>query len=302
VKRVVELPEAPAFDRAAHRRADLDHLERALDAPETLLLPTWRNLTLVRTERIALVSADAGAELIERADELVWLGELEGRACFGLDLSPVEEPLALPPLQRAGEFQDLRQAGPVLPVTDFGLAAYARGILHWHARHRHCAVCGSPTAPREGGHSRECRDESCRSKHFPRTDPAVIVLVHDGDRCLLGRQARWPAGMYSTLAGFVEPGETMEQAVAREVAEETGVRVAEPRYFRSQPWPFPASLMIGFIARAESREIDLGDDELEDAAWFTREQVQSAREHGFFVPGRFALSGQLIEAFLAGET
>jgi NAD+ diphosphatase len=301
VERVVELPEAPAFDRAAHRRSDLDYLEAALGATDTLLLPTWRNLSFVRAERLALVPAGDAAGLIDRADELVWLGELEGRGCFGLDLSSLEDPLTVPALEQAGEFQDLRQVGAALPAADAGLAAYARGILHWHAHHRHCGVCGSPTAPREGGHSRECRDEACRSKHFPRTDPAVIVLVHDGDRCLLGRPSRAPRGMYSTLAGFVEPGETVEEAVVREVAEETAVRVGEPRYFRSQPWPFPASLMIGFVAEALSREIQLIDDELEDAAWFTREQIRNAQDHGFFVPGRFSIAGQLIDAFLAGE-
>ena len=145
---------------------------------------------------------------------------------------------------------------------------------------------------------RECRDEACRSKHFPRTDPAIIVLVHHGDRCLVGRQSSWPKGMYSTLAGFVEPGESLEQAVAREVHEESGVRITDVRYFRSQPWPFPSSLMLGFIARATTTEIDVQDDELEDARWITREQLREPRAHDFFVPGAFSLSGQLLDAFL----
>jgi NAD+ diphosphatase len=128
------------------------------------------------------------------------------------------------------------------------------------------------------------------------------MLVHDGELCLLGRQQRWPAGMYSTLAGFVEPGETIEEAVAREIMEEAGIAVDDVRYFRSQPWPFPSSLMIGFTARATSREIHLGDDELQDARWVTRQQIRDCRSHGFFVPGPYSLAGQLIEAFLAQET
>lgn len=150
---------------------------------------------------------------------------------------------------------------------------------------------------------RACRNEACAAQHFPRTDPAIIVLVHDGEQCLLGRQKRWPKGMYSTLAGFVEPGETMEEAVAREVEEEAGVRVDDVRYFRSQPWPYPASLMIGFMARATTREIHLGDEELEHAAWFSREQLKEPRAEGFFVPGsNFSLAGQLITAFVDGGT
>jgi NAD+ diphosphatase len=152
---------------------------------------------------------------------------------------------------------------------------------------------------REGGHVRACRNDACATMHFPRTDPAIIVLVHDGDQCLLGRQKRWPKGMYSTLAGFVEPGESMEEAVAREVEEEAGVLVQDVRYFRSQPWPYPASLMIGFTARATSRAIVLGDQELEHAAWFSREQIRNFGADGAFVPGaNFSLAGQLIAAFL----
>jgi len=184
-------------------------------------------------------------------------------------------------------------------------------MLFWHTRTQHCGACGERTAPRQGGHVRVCRRESCALEHFPRTDPAIIVLVHDGDECLLGRQRSWPRGMYSTLAGFVEPGETIEQAVAREVFEESGVRVEDVRYFRSQPWPFPSSLMIGFSARAVSRAIDVGDDELEDARWVSKAELQATarvsapldapRTGQLFVPGRYSLSGQLIEAYLRGE-
>lgn len=295
------MAEPPKFDRAAHLRSDLDHLEASLDDPRSLIVPVWRDLTLVHPEqRVARVALGDARDLLD-AGELVWLGQQDGCAHFGVDVSALPEPLDHRALATAGEFKDLRFVGAALPQQDAELAFYARGLLYWHRRQRHCGVCGAPTAPREGGHVRECRDEGCATKHFPRTDPAIIVLVHDGERCLVGRQRNWPKGMYSTLAGFVEPGESLEQAVAREVLEESGVHVADVRYFRSQPWPFPSSLMLGFVARATSTEIDVYDDELEDARWITREQLRDPKAHDFFVPGPFSLSGQLLTAFLEDE-
>ena len=290
----------PPFDRATNMRKQLDVLEAQLGQPGSVLVPVWREQSLIAGGRAALVPVGRARELLQADHELVFLGALGGQACFAVDVSALPDPLAQPALSGSGEFKDLRQCGSALGHDEVALLAYARAMLYWHARQRHCGVCGAPTAPREGGHVRLCRREECGVQHFPRTDPAIIVLVHDGDDCLLGRQRRWPAGMYSTLAGFVEAGETLEQAVVREVAEESGIRVDEVRYVRSQPWPFPSSLMIGFAARARSREIDLQDDELEDARWFSREQIQNARDHGFFVPGVFSLAGQLIEAFLNG--
>ncbi len=292
----------PPLDRAAHLRKNLDRLEAELRAPETLLLPVFRDLNLVDRERLALLPLAEARALLDEGGELVWLGKLGERSCFALDVSALEQPLQHPALSGRGELQDLRALGARLTPDQAGLAAYARGIMHWHRRQQHCGTCGAPTLPREGGHLRVCRDERCRSEHFPRTDPAIIVLVHDGERCLLGRQRRWPAGMYSVLAGFVEPGESIEQAVEREVAEEAGIAIRDVRYFRSQPWPFPASLMIGFIARAASSEIRLGDDELEDARWVSREVIRDCRAHGFYVPpGSFSLAGQLIAAFLESQ-
>jgi NAD+ diphosphatase len=285
------------LDRAAQVRKDIDALEAALREGRSVLVPVWRDLNLVAGEQLSLLELGRARELLESQGELVWLGKLNGAGCFAIDISAIPEPQRHPLLGAAGEFKDLRFVGAALPQDHAALAAYARGILHWHKRQRHCSACGAPTVPREGGHTRVCRDEACGSTHFPRTDPAVIVLVHHGDECLLGRQARWPKGMYSTLAGFVEPGETVEEAVAREIEEESGVLVEDVRYFRSQPWPFPSSLMIGFTARARTRQVRL-DDELEDARWFSRDQIRNAKEHGFYVPGRFSLSGQLVETFL----
>jgi NAD+ diphosphatase len=153
-------------------------------------------------------------------------------------------------------------------------------MAFWHARHRFCGVCGAPTESVDAGHRRRCTRPDCAADHFPRTDPAIIVLVHAGDRCLLGRQARWTPGQYSTIAGFVEPGEALEDAVAREVREETGVLVHDVRYHSSQPWPFPASLMVGFTAAAATRDVHVDGTELEDARWFSRDDIRRGLASG----------------------
>jgi NAD+ diphosphatase len=192
----------------------------------------------------------------------------------------------------------LREAAAALPQADGGLAAYAAALLNWHRRHRFCANCGAPTEVREGGHVRRC--PSCGAEHHPRTDPVVIMLVLRGDDVLLGRQATWPFGRYSALAGFVEPGESLEEAVAREVLEESGVRIGAPRYVSSQPWPFPASLMLGFVAPWEAGEPQIGDEELEDARWFSREEVEAAvRGQGALrLPPPMAIARRLIDGWL----
>jgi NAD+ diphosphatase len=193
----------------------------------------------------------------------------------------------------------LRAAAAVLPHADAGLAAHAAALVNWHRRHRHCSVCGAPTAVAEGGIVRRCG--RCGAEHHPRTDPVVIMLVTDGDRVLLGRQPSWPKGRYSALAGFVEPGESLEEAVAREVREEAGVEVGPPAYVASQPWPFPSSLMLGFTApwiAGQPRRIDA---ELEDVRWFTRADVAAAveeREGPLGVPPRFAIARRLLEVWL----
>jgi NAD+ diphosphatase len=192
----------------------------------------------------------------------------------------------------------LREAAAALPQADGGLAAYAAALLGWHRRHRFCANCGAPTEIREAGHVRGC--PRCGAEHHPRTDPVVIMLVLRGDEVLLGRQASWPADRYSALAGFVEPGESLEEAVAREVHEESGVRIGPPRYVSSQPWPFPASLMLGFVAPWESGEPSIGDEELEDVRWFSRKAVEDAvRERGTLrLPPPLAIARRLIDGWL----
>ena len=207
---------------------------------------------------------------------------------------------AAPP--ERGHAAGLREAATELPVEEAALAAYAGSLLAWHARHRFCANCGAPTEPRDGGHERIC--PSCDAHHFPRTDPVVIMRVTDGaDGLLLGRQARWPEGRFSLLAGFVEPGETLEEAVRREVLEESGVRLDSVEYIASQPWPFPSSLMLGFGALAERVDPEPRDDELAEVRWFEREEIERAAsgEGSQLLAPPYAIARRLIDAWLAGR-
>jgi len=198
------------------------------------------------------------------------------------------------------DWETLRTVGPRLSPQDAGLVVQAQALAEWHRAHRFCSRCGGGLTVSGGGYVLQC--ESCERHHFPRTDPAVIMLVVDADdRALLGRQPSWPAGRFSTLAGFVDPGESLEEAVAREVMEEAGVEVTDVTYFGNQPWPFPSSLMVGFFARAVTTEIHVDGDEIEAARWFTREEVLAEAEAGTLVlPGGISISRSLVEAWYGG--
>jgi NAD+ diphosphatase len=290
---------AAGLDRAGHRRKDASWVAERLADPATRFVPLWRsqNLVIEAEARWVLLAAD---EIEPFAAEPVLLGLAEERALFAVDLSAHERPLERLSLAPPAEFVDLRRIGPLLARNEGSILAYARGILWWHQRHRFCGVCGAPTASGEAGHVRTCTNADCRASHFPRTDPAVIMLVHDGERCLLGRQTVWPKGMHSTLAGFVEPGESLEEAVAREVMEETAIEVTDVAYHSSQPWPFPSSIMLGFHARAITTEIRVDPVELEDARWFERTQLLAHRDDSddFRLPRRDSIARRLIEDWL----
>jgi len=199
------------------------------------------------------------------------------------------------------DLRSIAMQGLVTPSV-LAVLGQAKAIAHWHARHSFCANCGAPSRVAAAGWRREC--DACKTQHFPRTDPVVIMLAVDGDRCLLGRQARFPQGMYSALAGFLEPGETVEEAVRREIGEEAGIACGEVGYVASQPWPFPASLMIGCLARATSFDISIDRDELEDARWFARDEVQAIFEKrhpgGLSAPHPMAIAHHLLRAWLDG--
>jgi NAD+ diphosphatase len=219
---------------------------------------------------------------------LILLGRLGDTSYFTYEIESIEPP----PLPPGTRFEDLRLVASVLPIDDAGLLGYARAIVSWRRRHRFCGTCGAKTESAKSGHVLVCSDPSCRHEQFPRVDPAIIVLISDAERVLLGRQATWPVGRYSTIAGFVEPGESLEDAVTREVFEETGIKVDRIEYHSSQPWPFPASLMLGFTAHAITTEVHLRDQELEDARWFTRADLAS---NGTLLPPRPSISFRLIE-------
>jgi NAD+ diphosphatase len=227
------------------------------------------------------------------------LGVHQGCAYFAVDLSHLDAPTDRLNRDPSAQFIDLRRVGPLLPRGEGSLLAYARGLAYWHSRHHYCGVCGAPTRPEEAGHVRRCTNPDCNASHFPRTDPAVIMLVHDGERCLLGRQAAWPQGMHSTLAGFVEPGESLEEAVAREVFEETKIEIDDITYHSSQPWPFPSSLMLGFHARARSTKIKVDKTELEAAHWYEKSWLLThIDDEQFRLPRRDSIARRLLEDWL----
>jgi NAD+ diphosphatase len=256
---------------------------------------------------LAAARADPAARAVVAGREGVHAGRVPVRDATIL-LGVDEEGPLFAQAPAGEELLDLRSAAASLPPGEVGLLGYAAGMVHWHRTHAFCGTCGQPTEPAEGGFVRRCANGH---GHHPRTDPVVIMLVVDreADRVLLGRQRTWPPGRYSALAGFVEPGESLEAAVAREVAEEAGVRVGEVRYVASQPWPFPASLMLGFEADWAGGEIQRADDELEDASWFSRAEVAQAAgtdarwedgaPGGLLLPPRLAIARHLLEGWLA---
>lgn len=281
------------LDRGHLLRRDEAALTARLAAPETRLVPMWQGRCLV-DEGLRLVSLANEPGVRAAATAEAFLGLDGGTAWLAVDLPGETEPTVAP----GTRFESLRSLGPTLPPGEAALAAYAKGILYWHARHGYCGVCGAPTLPQAGGHVRRCIAEACAAEHFPRTDPAIIVLVHDGDRALLHRQPHWPEGMWSVLAGFVEPGESLEEAVAREMAEEAGVRVDSVTYRASQPWPFPASLMVGFTARYAGGAVVIDRHELDDARWFTKAEIAAFDGTTRFLPRKDSIARWLVDEWM----
>ena len=291
---------AGAFvDRSGEMRKDSDWLYEALANPDSRFVPVWGDHCLVGGDPLQLILLERHqiAHLIDEHDEhnnQIFLGLFRDKPAFTLSIAAD----GTPPFPELGQFQDLRYLGTVLPADEANLAAHARGLVLWHTSQRFCGHCGSSARPDAGGNSRRCMNTECGREIFPRVDPAIIVLVADGNRCLLGRQSGWPDGRYSTIAGFVEPGESLEDAVRREVFEETNIRVAAVHYDSSQPWPFPSSLMLGFIAEAQcdvDQDVRLNDGELEDAQWFTRKELRS----GFpKLPFKISIARRLVDGWL----
>lgn len=290
------------LDRAANLRRDDAWLKTQLERDTTRFLLLWRLHALVtRSDRpeIAWQPAAVAAPYLGGGQACVFLG-LDGDAArFAIDVSCTSDDAAAPPFADRGRFGEVRALGSLISREEAGIIAQARALIDWHGRHGHCAVCGAPTSIGEGGYQRRCIDSTCAAQHFPRTDPVVITLVHRPGVCLLGRSARFPTDLYSCLAGFMEPGESVEEAVRREVREECGIEVGAVRYHSSQPWPFPASLMIGCIGEGLSEDISIDPVEIEDARWFSRDQVVNAlnggdSETGLKIPPSLAIAHGLI--------
>ena len=302
------------IDRAAHRRTDAGWLdrERKSSGIRVLAMLDGRPLAQPGGPPVAggfLHGAPAGQSLTwlgPAAFELpfrneVFLGtDTDGDGIFAIDLEPGFD-LSASPLQGLGEFMDFRAAAANLPPFSAGAAATARAIFEWHHRHGFCAACGQPSTVSEAGWKRTC--PSCAAEHFPRTDPVAIMLAVHGDHCLLGRQSAWPQGFWSCLAGFIEPGESIEQGAARELREEAGVD-CDPdtaRYLFSQPWPFPSSLMIGMILTASSTELAVDTSEIEAARWFSRSEIAAilTGEHSeAYAPPSLAIAHHILRAWI----
>ena len=257
------------LDRASERRDDGDWIAELLHDANTRVLPLRDLKPFARAATPALDWQPVARwrDRIERGAALVFLGLGEGRAHFAIDATGAE-------LADGADSAaiDARALAPTIATGEAAILAQARSVLDWHARHRFCAQCGAPTEIAAAGWKRRC--PSCRASHFPRTDPVVIMLAVRGERALLGRNRRRPGARFSCLAGFVEPGETPEEAVRREVREESGVRCGRVRYLGAQPWPFPSSLMMGFLAEALTEEIAVDPEELAEARWFSREEIR----------------------------
>ena len=284
---------AGAFvDRIGERRKDSAWLAEAVQSQQSCFVPVWGDQCLVGGDPLQaiLLGRNQVGSMIDDQD-LIFLGLFRDRPAFALSINADTDA----PFPELGEFHDLRYLGTVLPPDEANLVAHARALVLWHASQVFCGVCGSSARPEAAGNSRICLNDACRREIYPRVDPAIIVLVSDGERCLLGRQTSWPEGRYSTIAGFVEPGESLEDAVRRETYEETNIHVGKVTYHSSQPWPFPSSLMLGFMAEAESSDIVLNDAELEDAQWFTRKELRS----GFpKLPFRISIARRLVDHWL----
>ena len=292
------------IDRASPLRRDSAWIEECMASPKTRVLPLWREKNFIsfldqgeETPKVAWLSVAAASQLANGPNPFLLLGEKDGIPYFAIDLSHIEDPESV---VANGTFVGLRDVGGALGQSEGALLSYAKGLIHWHDRHPFCARCGSATEATDAGHVRVCVDADCKTSHFPRTDPAVIMLVHKGDRCILAHNRRNPLPMYSTLAGFVEPGESLEEAVAREVLEEVGIHVGRVRYHSSQPWPFPGNIMLGFHAEAINTEITIEEEELNEARWFEREDIADAAQTGLKLSRSESISRRLIDDWVTG--
>jgi NAD+ diphosphatase len=277
------------LDRASAERTDPAWVAAQQQRPDALFLPLWQAKPLLKDRHAAFLTHTE----IETADALrVFLGLRDGKPLFALAMADSEAP----PLTEHGEFHDMRAAAFILPAADAAIAGQAKALIDWHRRHGFCPNCGNATEIQDGGYRRVC--PACSAEHFPRTDPVVIMLPVLGDECLLGHNKRFPEGFYSAFAGFLEPGETMEEGVRRELQEEAGLTVGDIRYHASQPWPFPSSLMLGCYAQAMSKDFRIDGKEIGAARWMhkseIRERLAGQKDDGLKLPATIAIARVLI--------
>lgn len=291
------------LDRKDLARSDSGLIKQLLSKPGTRFVLVWKGLNffISNTRELNAMQWLARTDVEQLFDqaEFIYLGQDRDQIDYiCMDISFCSEE-SLDFLHSYGQFGDLREADPSISGDEGSILAYAKAMHHWHSRSEYCSVCGSVALSGQAGHIRSCKNSDCGTTHFPRTDAAVIVAVTFEDKILLGRQHNWPEGMMSVLAGFVEPGETLEHAVAREVHEESGIIVRNVCYQHSQPWPFPASLMVGFRAEAVSDQLQINTKEIESARWYSREQILKFDGKTEYLPRKLSISRRLIEEWLA---
>jgi NAD+ diphosphatase len=297
------------LNRASEKRTDSNWIESKRHDPSSIVLPMWRlEPFILGSEKsgppveLGLVRAGIVDSFTEAGALCIFLGLDGERAVFAMDIPGADDPATAAPLAGLGYFRDARVAASIVSLKDAAIIAQAKAMIDWHQRHGFCARCGAPTKIMDAGYRRLCGQ--CKAEHFPRVDPVVIMLATFGEACLVGRGKQFPPGMFSALAGFVEPGETIEEAVRRELMEEASVKVGEVTYYATQPWPFPSSLMIGCFAKAESRDAKVDENELAEVRWLertvARELIEGKQIDGLRVPPPIAIAHHLIRTWALG--
>ena len=300
------------LDRKSHLREDYLHLQKIIKNKNTKVLPIFKNKNLFKKPKNsndiiepAFIPIEIIRKYIYQKSKLIYLGEkLENKRYYSYiacDFSDFEEEFIKVNVLPFGIFHDLREVNSLIDGFNGSLLAYARAMVYWQSQNQFCNICGSRNKIVKNGHQMNCSNLKCNNSSFPRSDPAVIMLVYKNDKVLLGRQKIWRKGMYSTLAGFVEPGETLEHAVAREVYEESGVIVNNIVYHSSQPWPFHSSLMLGFFAEATTEKIKINEEEIEDVQWFSRNELLNFRSYSKHLPRKLSISRRLIEDWIKSQ-